>query len=205
MKPKWLYISLAIIPAIIGLKFAFFQSANEKNNLHGLNVQNGDLIFRRGRSVESQAVLLSDRKSSFSHVGMVYLENEIPYVIHAVPGENNGSPDFIKMEQLDEFLSPEKAADFAVYRSDFPMEQCTAAAQNALIYFRRKIVFDGNYNLQTSDRLYCTELVMKAYEQAIHQSLNLQTTHLKFLFRNMNVLLPGNIIENPHFFKIINN
>lgn len=178
---------------------------NEKLYLSEISLQNGDLIFRRGRSLESQAVLISDYNSRFSHVGIIYIDNKIPYVIHAVPGEINGKPDFIKKEKLTDFLTPEKAADFALYRSDFDIEKRDSAALNALAFFQKNLVFDSNYNLDTNDQLYCTELVMKAFEKAVHHSLNFGTTRLNLLFRKVNVLMPGNIISNPHFNPIINN
>lgn len=168
-------------------------------------LQNGDLIFRRGRSVESQAVLISDRKSQYSHVGIVYIENKIPYIIHVVPGENKAGSDHVKKEKIDDFLSLKKASAFAVFRSDYSQEIINRAALNALRSFQKKRVFDTDYNLNSDDRLYCTELVIKAYERAINQSLNLKTTQLNFVFGKLKILMPGNIIENPHFHQIIIN
>ncbi|MCK4408266.1 MAG: hypothetical protein KAV44_11365, partial [Bacteroidales bacterium] len=62
--------------------------AKQKQNVNNLNcdlvVKNGDLVFRKGRSIASRVVLITDRASSYSHVGVIYMLNEIPYVIHTV-------------------------------------------------------------------------------------------------------------------------
>jgi hypothetical protein len=174
------------------------------NTVTEYNIQNGDIIFRRGYSTESQAVILTDRKSRFSHVGIICIENGIPFVIHAVPGENKGKPDFIKKEKLTEFLNPEKASEFAIYRSDFSEEIKNRAVVNAIQFFKNKLTFDDKYDFTSDEQLYCTELILKAFQSDSFKSLTIQSTSLNFIFGKLDVILPGNIIENPHFFKIIN-
>jgi len=47
------------------------KSASTQNSISELKkllLQNGDLIFRRGTSIESQIVLLTDQDSEYSHV-----------------------------------------------------------------------------------------------------------------------------------------
>src|SRR6056297_2091515 len=76
----------------------------------------GDLVFRRGKSFVSQLVLLRDNQSQYSHVGIVVIKDDEPYVIHAVPGEaEKDQPEYVKMETMQEFLDVKKSADFAVY------------------------------------------------------------------------------------------
>jgi len=169
-----------------------------------IKLQSGDLIFRRGRSAESHVVLLTDHKSQFSHVGIIYVENLVPYVIHAVPGENKGGPDFIKKEKLTTFLAPEKASTYSIYRSDYSEEINKSAALFANQLYRQKLLFDNKYDLKTDDKLYCTELVLKVFQQATNQSVKLHTTRLSVLIGNIDLIMPGNIIENPHFQPIIN-
>lgn len=168
------------------------------------NLQNGDLIFRRGRSTESHAVFITDRKSNFSHVGIIYIEDKIPFVIHAVPGENKSGPDYIKKEIVEDYLSPEKASEYSVYRSDFSETINKSAALWANKFYLEKRVFDEKYDLSSDDKLYCTELILKAYRQAGYQTLTINTTQLNLLIKNFELIMPGNIIENSHFHSIIN-
>ena len=159
----------------------------------------GDLLFRRGRSPESHAVLITSRKSAYSHVGMVVVEGGQPWVIHAVPGENGRGPDFIRKETIGEFLAEKKASRYAVYRADFPQEIRKRAADNARRYFLQHRLFDDRYDLATDEKLYCTELVVKAYGQANAALTDLGMTELNLVFGKISLLFPGNLIENPHF------
>ncbi len=205
------FISRLIVFSILACLLSLFlilnisQSKHSKiNTVTEYNIQNGDLIFRRGQSTESQLVIITDCKSRFSHVGIIYIENGIPIVIHSVPSENKREPDFIKKEKLAEFLNPEKVSEFAIYRSDFSKEIKNRAAVNAFQFFENKLTFDDKYDLASDDQLYCTELVLKAFQPDSLKSLTIQSTSLNFIFGKLDVIMPGNIIENPHFFKIIN-
>lgn len=203
MKQMW--FSTGIV--VLFLVFHFFTGCTKKPDApipEELKLQNGDLVFRRGRSAESHVVLATDRKSHFSHVGIVYFENRIPYVIHAVPGENKGGPDFIKKEKLATYLAPQKASTYSVYRSDYSEEINKNAALFANQLYREKLLFDNKYDLNTGDKLYCTELVLKVFQHATNQSFSLNTTRLSVFIGNIDLIMPGNIIENPHFKPIIN-
>lgn len=167
-------------------------------------LQNGDLIFRRGRSFESHAVLITDSKSRFSHVGIIWIENETPFVIHSVPGENKSEPDYIRKEKVQEFLAPENASEFSIYRSRFSKEVNTKAAQIANRFYHEKVLFDKSFDLTTTDQIYCTELVLIAFQAASNHALNLNTTQLNVLFGKLEILMPGNIIESSNFQTIIN-
>lgn len=164
----------------------------------------GDLIFRRGRSAESYAVLAADQYCQYSHVGMVVFEKGILYVIHAVPGENGEKPAFIKKERISEFLDFPKAARYAVYRSDYDAKVRAKAARTALDFYRRKLLFDNGYDLASDDKLYCTELVIKALQHAGLRISDFPTTEINLLFARKKLILPGNITEDPHFYKLLN-
>ena len=197
--------SLAIICKYIFQEFYFsIKPQSVYCNFNFQNLQNGDLIFRRGRSVESHVVLASDHKSNFSHVGIIYIENHVPFVIHAVPGENKGGKDYIKKELVEDFLLPDKASEFAIYRTDFPQEINDQAAINAHLYYLHKLIFDDKYDLSTDDKLYCTELIIKAFQHARQNTWNINTTTLNILFGNIEIIMPGNFIENQHLHPIIN-
>lgn len=196
------YIVMLLI-SVASIIFIHLTTRNFSRNMPEIpELQDGDIICRRGRSPESRIVFLSDYKSNFSHVGIIKKEYGIPYVIHVVPGENKKHPEYVRKEKLNDFLSPEKASTFGFYRTDFSKTECEKAANIAEGFYQSKLTFDTNYNLNTDDQLYCTELVFKAYQGAIQHKLNLNTTHLNLIFGNINVVMPGNILENTHFFKI---
>ncbi|MGC9355033.1 MAG: YiiX/YebB-like N1pC/P60 family cysteine hydrolase [Mariniphaga sp.] len=196
---RLLIILIAILLSLSGCK-----GESETELLRSVNLQNGDLIFRRGRSVESHAVLITDSKCRFSHVGIICIENETPFVIHAVPEENKRGPDYIRKEKVQEFLAPENASEFSIYRSRFSKEVNTEAAQIANRLYHEKVLFDKSFDLTTTDQIYCTELVLIAFQTASNHALNLNTTQLNVFFGKLEILMPGNIIESSNFQTIIN-
>jgi len=171
--------------------------------LNNVKFRSGDLIFRRGKSFESEAVLLTDRNSRYSHVGLLFLLKGKPYVIHAVPYETGQGRDEMKCEELGSFISFDKASRAAVYRvggmSDAGLEKAVGWAKKA---FDTRVEFDGDYSLVSDDKLYCTELIWKSYRAA---GIDLVKGHFDVLnlpLKGGNYILPGRLIMNPLLKKI---
>lgn len=129
-----------------------------------LHLQAGDVAFRQGESINSQAVLKADRNSAYTHVGIVVDSAGIPMIIHAVPGEPDfkGDPDRIKMESPEKFFMRSKALIGEIMRPA-NADKAARAADTAMRLYRKGILFDHNYNDNDSTRMYCTELVLYAY------------------------------------------
>jgi len=127
------------------------------------HLRNGDLIFRSGISRDSHLIKAFDPGASYSHVGLIDLRDGNAYVIHIEPGETVDDST-IKREPLDEFLAPRKADGFAVFHV-VPADDARArdAIQVALGYASRRVVFDRDFDLETRDTMYCSELVWRAY------------------------------------------
>jgi len=127
----------------------------------------GDLAFRRGRSLVSRAVLAGDRGGDFSHVGVVVLRDGQPWVVHSVP-PGDGDPGGVKLEPLSAFLAPENASAAALYRlrGGLPAAAREAIVRRVLGWAEQGVPFDGGLDLTTSEALYCTELVWRAYLDA---------------------------------------
>lgn len=164
-----------------------------------LELQNGDLIFRRGRSVESQIVLLSDGDSDYSHVGIIYIKNKEPFVIHSVPAENGEEYELIKMEGIKEFLSEDKATRFAVFRLEDSLINIAATASKfAYDCYLKKYYFDNQYDLLSDKKLYCTELIWKAYRNAGVDIVQNRLHHINFIVINKKMIMPSSIIESKY-------
>ena len=174
--------------------------------LSKLNLQNGDLIFRRGTSIESQIVLLTDQDSEYSHVGMIYIINGRSFVIHTVPKENDDDPGYIKLESIDDFLSEGKAARVAVYRLiQNSLEKINIASSYAYNCYIKKYCFDNNYDLVTDAQLYCTELIWKAYKQAGIDLVCSRLRNIGFIITNKKMIMPSSIIESKLLKKVYSN
>lgn len=164
----------------------------------------GDLIFRKGRSLVSRVVLMNDRASPYSHVGIVAFKNGEPFVVHAVPGEPDvNGEEKVKCDTPADFLDNEKADLFAVFRmTDDEKHQAKMAAQKAMDYFEMGLPFDKTLDFRSNDKLYCTELVWKAYLAA---DINLTGNEFYVLTMSLfadSIILPGQLIESKWLTQI---
>ena len=128
----------------------------------------GDLVFRRGRSLTSRMVLAADQRSAYSHVGIVYLTDDGPRVIHAIPGEDFDSPMPLQVESLASFTKVGTASAVSIWRLEevYHAAYAERAAGIAFTYARDSVLFDADFSLQSLDAMYCTELVWHAYREA---------------------------------------
>jgi uncharacterized protein YycO len=164
-----------------------------------LEMQNGDLIFRKGRSIESQIILLSDGNSDYSHVGIIYLKDGKPLVVHSVPEENEEEYEFIKLESVEDFLNEDKAVRFAVFRlEDSMMSSTKAASEFAYNCYLNKFRFDNQYDLSSDTKLYCTELIWKAYQQAGIDLVQNRLYDINFIVVNKRMIMPSSILESKY-------
>lgn len=128
--------------------------------------ESGDLVFRMGRG------LFSDIFSSFgtnhprySHVGIVIVEADACQVVHTEASELTGKGN-ARIESMAVFLGPDRAAYGAVFRvRNMAAEQRRKVVASAASYVRRQIPFDIDFNLESEDKLYCTELVWRAFRE----------------------------------------
>ncbi len=139
----------------------------EKRNIP-VEFQTGDIAFRRGVGAASRAVLLSNHRGSFSHVGVIVQQDSQWMVVHEVPYEGKTpEDDKIYCEQVSDFFNTQKAASGAVYRM-----QGMDSAKRSIVYnflmrqLERELPFDHDYNLADSTSQYCSELVWRSYLDA---------------------------------------
>lgn len=131
------------------------------------SVENGDIIFRRGVGLASDFVVSVDADSRFSHVGIICKQAGHPYVIHILPGEGHGDDDTVRMEPLVLFLSPGNASGYALCRlSGKHRAVAQRATSQALSFWKKQLCYDYDFDVSNAQRLYCSELVWRAYNVA---------------------------------------
>lgn len=193
----FLLVFLFLVPVFGFLLFHYTSSPDGR--LACLRLQNGDLILRRGRSIESFAIFLADKNRDFSHIGIVVIENKEPYVIHVAPGKSVENSNRVRKERLETFLSPDKASRFAVYRSLFPAEELDNVATKAMEFYQNRVEFDNDYDLVSDQKLYCTELVLKAYEHLPLNKQKFELQEVRILSGVYKILFPGTFVNSPQF------
>ena len=124
--------------------------------------RDGDIALRCGWGMESRAVTANGR-SAYSHVGLIHYDsiNRIWEIIHAVPGEDD--PEYLKAEPLSVFYHKERAKCGAWLRVDCSDSIARQAVQYAQRKVNEHILFDNDYLLEDTTRLYCTELVWHSF------------------------------------------
>ena len=128
----------------------------------------GDLAFRRGMGILSRVVLAADEKGVFSHVGILKQIDGKWYVVHAVPDELEfeGDVDRVKIEPLSKFYAFDKASRGAIMRYDGDTASVHRAAEHAVEIAKRGTLFDHDYNLDDTTKMYCTEMVNFVYAES---------------------------------------
>lgn len=208
---KMLPVSLLLL-IVIGLLLAFaHKTGNTQLNRRPIvdimempELLEGDLIFRKGRSLVSTVVLMNDRSSAYSHVGIVAFKNGEPFIVHAVPGEpDECGEEKVKCDTPVDFLNEEKASLFAIYRlAEGDNDKVKVAAHEAMNYYETGLPFDKGLDFRSDDKLYCTELVWKAYLKA---GVNLTGNKFHVLSLKLiadSIILPGQFIESEFLTQV---
>lgn len=159
-------------------------------------LRSGDLLFRNGIGYESR-VVTGVSHGEYSHVGLAYHDGERWCVIHAVPGENEkGEPELLKCEPLSEFYRYDRAQSGGAARINCTDSVANAATQYALNCVNRNVLFDNDYDLDDSSKLYCTELVWLAFRS---QGIDVTEGHrhvLPIINSGADVIFPDDIWTN---------
>ena len=144
-------------------------NASALDSTYGL-LQTGDVLLRMGRGPDSYLLAhMNMRDATYSHCGIVIIENGYPFVYHSIGGEDN--PDErLRRDSANFFFSPLNNAGIAVVRYKLTAEQVAAVAQKVREYYLARPKFDMQFDLATDDKLYCSEFVYKTFTSALHDT-----------------------------------
>lgn len=128
----------------------------------------GDLVFRRGTGLLSHVVTSASKDGVYSHIGILKKIGNEWFVIHAVPDEPDieGDSDRVKIDSLSRFFMSDRAVRGMIARITEDTLVASKAACTACEMARQGILFDHDYNLADTSRMYCSELVEFAYRKA---------------------------------------
>lgn len=129
-------------------------------------LREGDLAFRRGSSILSDAVVYAEKQQGYSHVGIIVMQDSCWRVIHAVPGELEYKGDFerVKSEPLETFFSESRARHGELAHTGLKDTMLIRELAGRCIRMAQDSVrFDNKYNLADTSAVYCTEFVFLQY------------------------------------------
>lgn len=134
-------------------------------------LQSGDMIFRSGNDEVSQAARSFNRKdTSFSHCGLVLLENDSFVVYHALGGGYNPSQKLLR-QPIDSFCNPVENNTIGVYRYPLTPSQLKKLETVVQKYHKAAIRFDLFFNFKSDNEMYCAEFVFKSLNRALDSVL----------------------------------
>lgn len=169
-----------------------------------VQLEEGDIVFRRGGGIESHAVMMIDNEGEYSHVGIVVDTLGRKMIVHAVPGEPDfkGDVDRVKLDSVEKFFAPTNAIRGAVSR---PKDSISArrAARRALAIYRRGVLFDHDYDMSDTTRLYCTELVLHVFSREGVSLVSSKPSHVELPMLKADVYYPSDIYQSAALSKII--
>src|SRR5262245_37657841 len=123
-------------------------------------LKDGDLIFQTSKSSQSLAIQRATG-SRYSHMGMIFLRDGKPYVFEAVAT--------VRLTPLDRWIARGAGQHYVVKRLRDANKTLTPAALDKLKVASKR--FEGRpYDLAfdwSDSRIYCSELVWKAYDRAL--------------------------------------
>jgi len=164
----------------------------------------GDVVFRRGSGFTSQVVLMAEHGGAYSHVGIVADSAGVLMVVHAVPGEPDykGDEDRVKMEKPEDFFASIRAHQGAVYRHRDSVVARKAAVV-AMQTYRRKTLFDHDYDDSDTTKMYCTELITHAFRQAGKPLKGVSHQHLHLVGFESDCVLPTDLQHSSELKQVI--
>lgn len=146
------------------------KSQRSLDSIHS-SAQEGDLIVRLGDDLLSEQIrYLSEKDQSFSHAGIIVEKEGKKWVYHIAPDDIGA--DTVRFEPIDSFVNPKKNILCGIYRYDLSAVEKASFINKLLQYHASKAVFDRTYNLETDDKIYCSEMIAKSIKIATNNRID---------------------------------
>jgi len=141
-------------------------------------LRSGDLVLHLGEGADSYMLAQMNRRNkSFSHCGLVMVENGYPFVYHSIGGEDN--PDQrLRRDSANTFFSPQHNMSLAIVRYDLAVDKINELEHVVAAYYKQRPKFDMQFDISTDDKLYCAEFIYKALNKAAHDTGYIRTSLL---------------------------
>lgn len=133
-------------------------------------LQQGDIVLRTGNDMTSYMLSqLNPTDKTWSHCGIVLIEDGQPFIYHSIGGEDNPDQKLMRDSAFN-WATPVSNLGFGILRfslADTTVKQLTDVTRTMYAEHR---MFDMDFDLATDNHLYCAEFVYKAMRQATHDT-----------------------------------
>lgn len=157
-------------------------------------LRSGYMALRLGEGADSYILAQLNRKNqSYSHCGLVMIENGYPFVYHSIGGEDN--PDQrLRRDSANFFFSPQHNMSIAIVRYDLAEAKINELRDIVASYYKQRPKFDMQFDISTDDKLYCAEFIYKSLNKAAHDTGYIRTS----LLLGHTVVSIDDLFINPH-------
>jgi len=182
-RKSWLLLGLLLLVLSIGLYAALPQRkepplrhlTDNPENYKAIDssirlLQSGDLVLRTGTDAISYMLRQMNQKNkTYSHCGIVMIENGYPFVYHSIGGEDNPA-ETLRRDSASFFFSPAHNQRLGIVRLGLSAPQVEKLHQLVWEYYKAGVRFDMDFDMASNDKLYCAEFVYKAVCRATADS-----------------------------------
>lgn len=127
--------------------------------------EEGDILLRQGNSlVSSMIVKAFPAAEGMSHCGILIKDQGTWSIIHSISGSISDS-DGIRSDDLQSFVSKAHPGKIRHVKPVFQIEPARLG-NRARYYLKQQSAFDHDFDLETRNRLYCSELIRAVYLDA---------------------------------------
>lgn len=139
-------------------------------------LRSGDLVVRTGNDGTSYLLAqLNQKDKTYSHCGIVMVEDGYPFVYHSIGGEDNPDEE-LRRDSANFWFSPQNNLGFGIARYDLTAAQVDSLGIVVRQYYRQRKKFDMDFDLESEDRFYCAEFIYRSLTSAVNDPAFIQTT-----------------------------
>lgn len=145
-------------------------------------IKTGDIIFRSGKDVTSYRIKeLSDRDKTYSHAGIAIVKPQGILIYHLTPPDVDEpkSDTLVRLETLEKFADPQRNFEFGIGRFDLSTEQVNRLVAYADSLRNAGTSFDWQFDLNSANKMYCSEMVDGALRYATQNAIALKRNAFK--------------------------
>jgi hypothetical protein len=142
-------------------------------------IRPGSLVFRTGNDYTSlffKQFNLTDK--TYSHCGLACLSNDTVFIYHALGGEFNPNQKILR-QTFETFVNPAENEGFGVFGLSFDQNTLRQVVRVADSFYRKGVMFDMAFDLNTNDRMYCAEFVYKSIQGATTGKFDIPLTRIE--------------------------